>query len=95
VTNQPAGGGSHEIDVDRYWTLPTEVRSDFEDWMAAEGLWDQRIRWMRLLERAVEAERFCVDSGGHCYLDPTDPTTAATERLIYPIRTAPPREALT
>jgi hypothetical protein len=81
------------IDLGRYQTLPEPLRRDFDLWMQREGLTGERIVSFRLLEGAIDAVRLRQDEQGLVYVEPgTD--CAVTETVVFPIATAPPREAL-
>lgn len=81
------------IDLGRYQTLPEPLRRDFDLWMQREGLTGERIVSFRLLEGAIDAVRLALDDNGHVHCIPGT-NDVATERVVYPIATAPPREAL-
>lgn len=82
------------IDIDRYQELPEPLRHEFDWWLEQEGLKDERIRAFRLLEGAIQAERYVLNTEGRIHVDVTG-ERAVTETIVFPISTAPPKEALT
>lgn len=82
-----------EITLDEYSRLPLDVRSEFDTWLEQENLQDERIIYFRLNEGCIEAERHVLDAEGRLVINPNDPYSILTERAIYQIKTAPPKEA--
>ena len=94
---------THELDVDRYYALPRELRAEMDAWLKAENLTHERIVWFRLLEGAIEADRYASDENGvlrvalneagapRCERGEWVP---AVERVTFPVSSPPPRLAL-
>lgn len=72
-----------DLDVDRYFRFPLEVRQRFDDWAMSEGidLGKLLVRAVRLGEGRLECERWS---------EPLDGETA--EWWSYPVKTLPPLE---
>lgn len=79
------------IGIDEYLALPLDLRRKLDRWLEAEGLLGEHLTWFRLLEGAVEAERYVTDERGRIVVGGGE---ARTERRVYPILSAPPKEAL-
>ena len=83
AASPPSTVPSAELDVDRYFGFPMEVRRAFDDWALSEGvnLGDLRVRAVRLGEGVIECERY-VDV----------PRSDRLEWHAYPVKTVPPLE---
>lgn len=85
-------GGKPSISADDYWALPREDRAVIDAWLNQEGLTGERLVSFELIEGAINAERYVEDGNGWFITDAGD--RVRTEHRVYPIRTAPPREAM-
>jgi len=79
------------IGVEDYYQLPAPLFREFNEWLEREGLTGEGLIWLRLLEGAVEAERYVTDENGKLVVHGRE---VQREMRVYPITTAPPREAL-
>lgn len=84
--------GTPSITLEEYQLLPPPIRKRVDAWLEAENLKGEMLVGFRLLEGAIEAERYVRGADGRLAVN--EHGDVSTEIHVYPITTAPPSEAL-